>query len=679
MNFVQAGFLAALGALVIPVIVHLLFKRRSRKVQLGTLRFLREVIEQSSRRKKIKRWILLGLRLGAVAILVMLFARPYFAVKKPAGQGRHVVLLIDKSATMQLQSEGQRLVDVALNQAQEVLRAASENTTAEVAWFDHAVTPVTDSKQQAGQISLKAPGECFGATNYSAALMWARDRMVATDAAKKDLYVITDLQQSGFAANSLDSFPEGVNTQIRDVGRLMVSNISVATTSAESTLIRPGDPFRLAATISNEGAFPIEEQIVTLTLDLMGSDPVVSATAASRGSDPIKSTRSAEKRMKLEAGALVTADFEIEKLTPGLWQGTIQLQSVTDDLAFDNLRHVAVMVDDQIPVLIVDGRPSGTPILAGSYFLDAALRLAPSGQKYDGSPYQTTVVPYDNGSSLPELDRYQIVVLANVSDLSKADAAKLQTFTKAGGGVLVFCGDNVEKGSCRNLNDAELTVGQIAGPELATDLPWRFTSWDEKHVVMKPFNDPQHGDLRRLAFRGVTRIQLNDASSVIAAFRDDVPAVVERTLGDGRVLWFTSSCDRQWSDWTRSRLFLPFVHSLAGRLCGLSDGGPVREVLIDSDHKFSGDAIPGVIARGRFWEVVNCSPRESEGEHCSIDEFGERFGLTLSHGETDTVAEPSAVAQAGIDLRQDELWPWCLVALMGILLCESFLANRTLA
>ena len=662
MNFVQTGFLAALGALVIPVIIHLLFKRRSRTVQLGTLRFLRAVLEQNSRRKKIKRWMLLALRLAVVAILVMLFARPYLEEKKPAGDGRHVVLLIDKSATMQLQSDAQRLVDDAMSQAQEILRAAGDDTGVEVAWFDHVVTPVTDSKQSAEQVTLTAPGLCFGATNYSAALTWARDRLVATDAAKKQLYVFTDLQQSGFAGNTLDGFPETVEVFLRDVGGSVVSNVSVASTSAASTLIRPGDPFRLSATISNEGAFPIEELIVTLTLRQGDQKMAV------------------EKRMKLEAGALVTADFEVEKLTSGLWQGTIELQSVTDDLAFDNLRYVAVLVDDQIPVLIVDGQPSETAILAGSYFLNAALRLAPTGEKFEESPYQTTVLPYHQGSRLPSLEGFQIVVLANVADLSQPDATTLQAFVKAGGGVLVFCGDKVVKGSCRNLDEAQLTVGTIAGSELATDLPWRFESWKEDHAVMEPFNDPQHGDVRRLAFRGVTRLQLNDRSVAVASFQNNVAAVAERLVGDGRVLWFASSCDRQWSDWTRSRLFLPFVHRLAGRLCGLTDGGPVREVLLDSEHAAASDKVPGLFEKGRFREVVNCSPRESEGERCTSEEFAERFGLTLSQGEATSEKQPTTlVADAGIDLRQDELWPWCLMALVGVLLSESFLANRTLA
>lgn len=660
MNFVQIGFLSAFGPLMIPIIVHLLFKRRSRTVHLGTLRFLRAVIEQNSRRKKLKRWLLLLLRLGAVAALVLLFARPYFAEQKEMGDGRHLVLLLDKSATMQLQNEGQRLVDLITGQAQELLKSATENTNVEVAWFDHAVYPL-DVSPNAGIVTLKVPDQCYGATNFGAALTWARDRFVASDASKKELYIFTDLQQAGLGWNTIESLPESIIVHVRDAGRSVVNNVSIASTSTPRTLIRPGDSFEVNATISNEGAFPIEEQIVTLTLG-QGDKKV-----------------SVQKRMKLEPQAIVTADLIADGLTSGLWTGTIQLDSVTDDLAFDNLRYVAVMVDEQIPVLVVDGRPGEVAMLAGSYFLDAALRLAPPGQKYAGSPYQTTVIGYADGATLPDLDRFQVVALTNVADLSKADATKLRAFVSDGGGLLVFCGDKVVKGSCQNLHAADLTTGEIVGTETAIDLPWRFESWNEKHTVLEPFNDPQHGDLRRLIFRGITRCRLNEDSTAIASFRGNVPAVVERTIDKGRVLWFLSACDRQWSDWTRTRLFLPFVHRLTGRLSGLTDGGPVRELLIDSDHVTTADTVPGVISKGRFWEVVNCSPRESEGGYCTVDEFADRFGLSLATSDSELADVVPIKAKAGLDLRQDELWPWCLLALAGILLSESFLANRTLA
>ena len=41
MNFIQNGFLIALGAIAIPIIIHLVFRQKAKRVDLGTLRFLR--------------------------------------------------------------------------------------------------------------------------------------------------------------------------------------------------------------------------------------------------------------------------------------------------------------------------------------------------------------------------------------------------------------------------------------------------------------------------------------------------------------------------------------------------------------------------------------------------------------------------------------------------------------
>ena len=54
-----------------------------------------------------------------------------------------------------------------------------------------------------------------------------------------------------------------------------------------------------------------------------------------------------------------------------------------------------------------------------------------------------------------------------------------------------------------------------------------------------------------------------------------------------------TTCDREWSDWSRSRLFLPLVHQMLGYLAGLTDGGPVRNALLDSTESVTDEA-PGV-------------------------------------------------------------------------------------
>src|SRR5579872_4176542 len=101
-QLVQPGFLWALLGMAIPLLIHLLFRRKSRRVDLGTLRFLRIVLEENARRKKLQRWLLLALRLACLALLATLFARPYLVAHDSSDKERLVAILIDRSASMQL-------------------------------------------------------------------------------------------------------------------------------------------------------------------------------------------------------------------------------------------------------------------------------------------------------------------------------------------------------------------------------------------------------------------------------------------------------------------------------------------------------------------------------------------------------------------------------------------------
>ena len=116
MGFVQASMLAALAAVALPVIAHLIFRRRSRPVDLGTLRFLKVAVRRDTRRRWLKRWLLLTLRVASVALLVLLFARPYRAESLGGSGAGLTVILIDRSASMDRKRDGERLVERALNE-----------------------------------------------------------------------------------------------------------------------------------------------------------------------------------------------------------------------------------------------------------------------------------------------------------------------------------------------------------------------------------------------------------------------------------------------------------------------------------------------------------------------------------------------------------------------------------
>ena len=151
--------------------------------------------------------------------------------------------------------------------------------------------------------------------------------------------------------------------------------------------------------------------------------------------------------------------------------------------------------------------------------------------------------------------------------------------------------------------------------------------------------------------------------------------MIERKVERGGVIWFAAGCDGTWSNWPRSRLYLPLNYQLLKYLGGLSEGGPVRNIVIDGQTE--GDLIPGVFEVGNHWNVINVSPRESETDRCTIDEFANRFGFSPTAAVTES--KKSSILTADLDIHDDEFWHFVLLGLLALTLIEGFLANRTVS
>lgn len=344
-------------------------------------------------------------------------------------------------------------------------------------------------------------------------------------------------------------------------------------------------------------------------------------------------------------------------------------------------------------MLVVKGEETENPLMSETYFLEAALRLASPGEAFESNPFAPEVLAIGDRMSLPNLADYDSVVLANVANLSRDSVASLANFVRAGGGLLVFSGDQISEKSCAVLQEAGMTVGKIGSTQVTRDLPWRLDQWDEKHLIFQELSDPQHGDLRQLIFAAYTKIVPAPDARVLASFRTGDPAVVERQLGKGTVLWVTTSCGRDWSNWSGTRLFLPIVHQLIGYQVGLSAGGRVRGRLIDAERKAvigeqptestrpptaaTAARTPGIVQHERFAEVVNVSPRESETDASTRKDFEDRFGIHFVDSSGSTMAQ--LITEKEVEFRPDEIWHWvACVVLCGILL-EGFVGNRTTA
>src|SRR5688500_1006947 len=101
MSFIAPLFFAALAALVIPVLIHLIQREKKQIQRFPSLMFIQRVPYKSVQRRRIHNWLLLMVRLAALTLIVLAFARPFFFqddIAQATTQGaREVVVLLDQS------------------------------------------------------------------------------------------------------------------------------------------------------------------------------------------------------------------------------------------------------------------------------------------------------------------------------------------------------------------------------------------------------------------------------------------------------------------------------------------------------------------------------------------------------------------------------------------------------
>ncbi len=694
MGWIQTGFLFTLGAIAIPLLIHLLNRRQIRRLELGTMRFLQEVIHDSASRRRIRRWFLLATRVALVILLSLLFARPFVPDSAVRDGERLRLVLIDRSAGMTMPGQSGRIIDDAISAAAAAVERAGSDTQVQWAWFDSYVEPLAEGTGRPSPPRLLA-----GHTDYTAALGWARDWFSSRQSSDTELIIATDLQQSGMTGQRLLGdeirFPADIPVRIIDVGRAAVDNLAILHVDPGAPQQPAGRSVVMTTTLFKYGALSAEQVPIT-------------ASAASE-----HRTVKLKKIVDVAPEQAEEVTFDFGKLEAGTWRITVDID-VNDDLAADNRRVTAVKVADPIDVWVIDPTDDAVVSLPASYYLVAALAQGVSVQRSsEESAGAADVAALDVGELSAATQRFKrfrprvldldasqsqrfsnaqvpLVVVADAGLIPRRLIDQLTSYVESGGKLLVFTGEPISQAAAQYWDTMRLSPGRLARTESSGAMPFRIVSISARGSMLQPFYDPQHGDLGRLAFNSLTAAEVDTGTSVHAWFDQQRPAITEHPLGDGRVVWFLSSADDRGGNWTASPLYLPLVHQMASDLLGLTGEGSVRFRSVgdaDVNPSTDSDAVtvsgqsmsrvlhfdqPGFQQRedGALY-VINTSPKESDPARMDDGRFVQHFGLTAA-GVEEAVATASVVAP-----QRRELWPWLAAALVVLLFVEFCLANRT--
>src|SRR6185503_6022096 len=198
MSFLTPLFLLGLATLAVPVIIHLIQRERKNVVQFPSLMFLRRIPYQSVRRRRIRNWPLLLLRLAALALIVAAFARPFLRrdtlVAAAAGGAREVVVLIDRSYSMGYGDRWARATAAAAR----AIGAVGPADRASIVFFSSGAEVALRSTSDRGRLNAAAatgkPGA--GATRYGPALKLAGSITSESALPRREVIMISDFQRT---------------------------------------------------------------------------------------------------------------------------------------------------------------------------------------------------------------------------------------------------------------------------------------------------------------------------------------------------------------------------------------------------------------------------------------------------------------------------------------------------
>src|SRR6516225_714444 len=273
MGLVAPLVLVALGALAIPVLIHLIQREKKRVVEFPSLMFLRRIPYQSVRRRRLRDVALLIMRLAALALIVFAFSRPFFRTDSLAAAAqngaRESVILVDTSYSMEYGNRWSK----AQAAARDAIRAMKPGDRASLVFFatgaDVAVRSAGDRAQLEAVVASGRTGP--GATRYAPALKLAGSLLAESPLPQREIVLISDFQRRGW-----DQTPGKDDVRLPDRTTLTpvnvasgddTSNLAVTPISLQRTRFENHDRVAVTAGVVNHGSKPVSRVPLALVVD----------------------------------------------------------------------------------------------------------------------------------------------------------------------------------------------------------------------------------------------------------------------------------------------------------------------------------------------------------------------------------------------------------------------------
>ena len=652
MSFIAPLFLLGVLAVAVPFWLHRLQTQSSDRKPFSSAMLLETTEQQVHVQKKLKYLALLALRAALLIFIALAFAKPLWmnseTLPGPGLDGTHLVL-VDTSASMSRDGAFEQAISL----ARQAIDAVPGGAMLQVFSASTAVREESELSADRGVHLAALQGLAPDPSRLEFGhVMTAIDRLAETMPPPVALHIVSDFQDSGLPARFAD---------------MVSSRITTLQVHAPST--RP--PVNWSVGAIRETAGGVDVVVSGIGNDDMATGVELTLNGASVGNREISGSGTAA----LSFTGLV--------LEPG--DNQLQIETTAnDDLGIDNRRYHVIRNTPPAPIPLLTLNRSGLPVT----YLSAALHSDPD----NAFRIETAVIgEFDTRT----LSRYSWLIVDDVGAVDPELEASLLEFVQNGGGLLAFAGQrsttatripvsghSIRPASTGAADDQFLSIGQV----------------DSGHPLLSATDGWYAVNLLQ-----TIPVETHPDDDVLVRLENDEAFVIERRLGQGRLLLVAGGLENQWNDLPIRPVFVSFMIEAARYLSGteqvvtafdagatlpLSLVGGVSGQVVDPD----GRTVLSLAATTRaqrielhetgFYEVytsqgdyvvaVNTDPRESELAPIAPETM-QRWVAAMSGA-----AEPGETLAFEQEAEPFELWHALILILALVLIGESILANAHL-
>ena len=705
LTFLHPVFLFGTLAAAVPVVIHLIYRRRALVHHFPAVRFLLLADKRTARKFRVHQWLLLALRVLAILLLALLLSRPrliggdvHAAVTLPA---QATIVLVDNSLSMQYRDGSETRLQRAKAMATRFLDELRPQDSAAIlplltAETDTATTGFLTHDQATLREQVVTVQPSHATIDLIKAFQRAFALLHASPAPRRRVVLLSDFTVHGWEDFHLSRFevvPQQVELHFVRFGTSQRdANILIEEVRIGEKPFIEGTPLEVTTVLRNQSAEAVRNMRVDL---LMGP------------------TKIGEQLVDLGPDEQVAVPFRMTAPPAGLHWGEVRLES--DQFPEDDRFYYALRTAAPVRVLAVDGDPGTSLFESEIFYLVSALQ--PAGALSHALFYAKPVTW--EGLTHERLSDYQVIVLCNVEALAPQVRQRLHQFTLDGGGVLFFVGNHVEALRYNAMfyrADTPLLPYALGAPvQHPQEQPMVIGSFARTHEALTAFAD-NSTLLERGKFYRYLAIQQQSEdpdAAVLLSLQDGSALLVEKTLGRGKVMLFASSADRDWTDLPTRTTYVPLLHGVLGHLAHLSSASQRPGVVLPAPATFVGRqvdrdtvitfhtpdgqervgryvadntqiraqfadyTVPGLYRvtapSGPDLLAANATRAESHFEKLQLADLRTRLHpLTVFVDEEQTVGE----AAAGSRFPIRELSGMFMLALVAVLMVENVCANR---